>query len=76
MSIIQSALKAATFDLPIDPGLGFAYLLPFKNTQSGRHPKSVSLCWVTRATSSCASDAAYKNINVVDIPRGSLKMDR
>ena len=34
MTVIQSALKAATFDLPIDPGLGFAYLVPFRNKQA------------------------------------------
>lgn len=31
MSIIQAALKIATFDLPIEPSLGFAYIVPFKN---------------------------------------------
>lgn len=31
MSIIQSALKAATFDLPIEPSLGYAYIVPFRN---------------------------------------------
>ena len=31
MTVIQSALKAATFDLPIDQNLGYAYIVPFKN---------------------------------------------
>lgn len=31
MTVIQSALKAATFDLPVDPGLGYAYIVPFRN---------------------------------------------
>lgn len=31
MTVIQSALKAATYDLPIDPALGFAYIVPFNN---------------------------------------------
>lgn len=30
-SIITSALKAAALDLPIDPQLGMAYVMPFKN---------------------------------------------
>lgn len=30
-SIITSALKAAALDLPIDPALGMAYVMPFKN---------------------------------------------
>lgn len=31
-SIITSALKAAALDLPIDPALGMAYVMPFRNT--------------------------------------------
>ena len=34
ITIIQSALRAASYDLPIDPGLGFAYIVPFKNRQN------------------------------------------
>ena len=32
MSIVKEALRAAMYDLPIDAGLGFAYLLPSRNT--------------------------------------------
>ena len=32
MSVITAALKAAMYDLPIDPVLGFAYIIPSKNT--------------------------------------------
>lgn len=32
MSVITAALKAAMYDLPIDPSLGFAYIIPSKNT--------------------------------------------
>lgn len=32
MTVIQSALKAATFDLPIEPSLGYAYIVPFNNS--------------------------------------------
>ena len=39
MTVIQSALKAATYDLPIDASLGYAYIVPFKNKQpDGRRP--------------------------------------
>lgn len=31
MTVIQSSLKAAMFDLPIDQSLGYAYIVPFKN---------------------------------------------
>ena len=32
MTVIQAALKAATYDLPIDPALGYAYIVPFNNS--------------------------------------------
>lgn len=31
MSVIKSALQAASYDLPIDPVLGYAYIVPFNN---------------------------------------------
>lgn len=30
-TVIQAALRAASYDLPIDPGLGYAYILAFRN---------------------------------------------
>ena len=32
MSVVKSALQAASYDLPIDPALGFAYIVPFNNS--------------------------------------------
>ena len=31
MTIIQAGLRAAAYDLPVDPGLGYAYIVPFNN---------------------------------------------
>jgi iron(III) transport system permease protein len=31
MTVVQAALKAATFDLPIEPSLGYAYIVAFNN---------------------------------------------
>lgn len=36
MSVIQAALKAATLDLPIEPSLGFAYIVAFKNSKKDK----------------------------------------
>lgn len=41
-TIITSALKAASLDLPIDPALGMAYVMPFKNS------KKVGNEWVSK----------------------------
>lgn len=34
-SVIFSALKATALDLPLDPNLGMAYVIPYKNTKKG-----------------------------------------
>ena len=33
MTVIQAGLKAATFDLPIDQNLGYAYIVAFNNNK-------------------------------------------
>ena len=79
MTIIQSALKAATFDLPIDQNLGYAYIVPFKNskknedgTWSKRTEASFILGWKGMHQLALRT-GAYKTINVVDIREGELK---
>lgn len=79
MTVVQAALKAATFDLPVDQNLGYAYIVPFnKNfkTEDGQ--------WVQKAEANfilgwkgmhqlALRTGAYKIINVVDIREGELK---
>ena len=79
MTVIQSALKAATFDLPIDQNLGYAYIVPFKNSK-----KAADGSWVKKMEASfilgwkgmhqlALRTGAYKTINVMDIREGELK---
>ena len=79
MTVIQSALKAATFDLPIDQNLGYAYIVPFKTSK-----KTEDGSWVKRMEANfilgwkgmhqlALRTGAYKTINVVDIREGELK---
>lgn len=79
MTVIQSALKAATFDLPIDQNLGYAYIVPFKTSK-----KQEDGSWVKRMEANfilgwkgmhqlALRTGAYKTINVVDIREGELK---
>ena len=79
LTIIQSALKAATFDLPIDQNLGYAYIVPFKNskknadgTWSKKMEASFILGWKGMHQLALRT-GAYKTINVVDIREGELK---
>lgn len=79
LTVIQSALKAATFDLPIDQNLGYAYIVPFKNSK-----KTADGTWVKKTEATfmlgwkgmhqlALRTGAYKNINVIDIREGELK---
>lgn len=79
MTVIQSALKAASFDLPIDQNLGYAYIVPFKNNK-----KNADGTWTKKTEASfilgwkgmhqlALRTGAYKTINVVDVRDGELK---
>lgn len=78
MTVIQSALKAATYDLPIDPSLGYAYIVPFNNTvkkQDGTSEKRMEANFILGYKGMhqmALRTGAYKTINVLDIREGEL----
>ena len=79
MTIIQSALKAATYDMPIDPALGYAYIVPFKNRQKdgSSHMEASFIMGYKGQMQLALRTGAYSKINVVDIREGELtKYDR
>lgn len=79
LTVIQSALKAATFDLPIEPSLGYAYIVPFTNSK-----KTASGGWEKRTEANfiigyrgmiqlCLRTGAYSRIpDAVDVRDGEL----
>ena len=79
MTVVQSALKAASFDLPIDQNLGYAYIVPFNNkkTDAEGNTKKVMeasfiLGWKGMHQLALRT-GAYKTINVIDIREGELE---
>ncbi len=75
MTVIQSALKAATYDLPIDAALGYAYIVPFKNKQpdgSFRYEAAFILGYKGMHQLAMRT-GAYKTINVMDVREGELQ---
>ena len=79
MTVIQAGLKAATFDLPIDQNLGYAYIVPFNNSIKGndgqlhkRMEASFILGWKGMHQLALRT-GAYKTINVLDVREGELK---
>ena len=77
ITIIQSALKAATYDLPIDPALGYAYIVPFNNTikDGNTFTKRMEASFILGYKGMlqlAMRTGAYKKINVVEIREGEL----
>lgn len=76
MTVIQSALKAASFDLPVDQNLGYAYIVPFDNYKKDLGVKKTEASFILgwKGMHQLAiRTGAYKTINVVDIREGELK---
>lgn len=72
ITVIQSALKAAAYNLPIDKSLGFAYVVPFYNSKTGK--KEAQFIMGYRGMIQLANrTGAYQNLNVVDVREGELK---
>lgn len=79
MTIIQAALKAATYDLPIDPNLGYAYIMPFNNSiknADGSFSKRTEATFILGYKGMhqmALRTGVYKVINVLDVREGELK---
>lgn len=77
LSVVQAALKAATFDLPIDQNLGYAYIVPFNNkvkTEAGEEKRMEAtfiLGWKGMHQMALRS-GVYKTISVVDVREGEF----
>lgn len=78
-TVIQAALKAAIFDLPIGQELGYAYIIPFKSSY-----KDANGNWQNRTIAQfvmgykgmyqlALRSEAYKLINATDVREGELK---
>ena len=73
MTVIQSALKAATFDLPIEPSLGFAYIVPFKNNKNGGRTEAQFVPGYKGLLQLCLRTGAYSRVpDAVDVRQGEL----
>ena len=70
MSVIKSALQAASYDLPIDPALGYAYIVPFK--VKGKVTATFVIGY-KGMTQLCLRTGAYKIVpDAVDVREGEL----
>lgn len=72
MSLLQTGLKAATYDLPLGGDLGFAYPVAFYNTKKGGYECQFILGYKGLYQLAMRT-GAYAKINVCDIREGELK---
>lgn len=73
LTIIQACLKAATYDLPIDPNLGYAYIVPFNNTINGTKRMEATFIMGYKGMHQLACrSGVYQKINVLDVREGEL----
>lgn len=69
-SILKSAMVAATLDLPIDPNLGFSYLVPFTNKGVKEAQFQIGYKGFIQLA---MRTGQYKTINAIEIYEGEIK---
>jgi recombination protein RecT len=73
-SVIASAVVAATLDLPIDPNLGFAYIVPYNVKVNGEYVKKGQFQLGYKGFIQLAMRTGqYKTINAIEVYEGDIK---
>ncbi|MBW8350742.1 recombinase RecT [Bacillus sp. IITD106] len=72
MSIVSSAMVAATLDLPIDKNLGYAWIVPFYDSKKGHKAAQFQLGYKGYIQLALRT-GQYKAINVIEVREGELK---
>ena len=73
MSILTSAMIAATLDLPIDKNLGFAWLVPFRDWKDGNKQKAQFQLGYKGYIQLALRTGQYKNINATQVYEGEIR---
>lgn len=78
-SVLSSAITASSLDLPINPNLGFAYIVPYNNKKKDADGKAY---WVQEAQFQIGykgfiqlaqRSGQYRTINATDVREGEIK---
>jgi recombination protein RecT len=72
MSIVSSAMVAASLDLPIDKNLGYAWIVPFYDTKKGFKAAQFQLGYKGYIQLALRT-GQYKAMNVIEVREGELK---
>lgn len=71
MSVMYAAIKATALDLPLDPNLGFAYVIPYKNNKEGETDAQFQIGYKGFIQLAMRS-GQYRTINVRDVREGEI----
>lgn len=71
-SVVASAVVAATLDLPIDPNLGFAYIVPFNDNKNKRKVAQFQIGYKGFIQLAMRS-GQYKTINATEVFEHEIK---
>ena len=72
MSVIYAAIKATALDLPLDPSLGCAYVIPYKNNKLNRTDAQFQL-GAKGFVQLAIRSGQFKVLNVTDIREGEMQ---
>lgn len=72
LSVIYAGIKATALDLPLNPNLGFAYVIPYANRKSGITEAQFQIGYKGFIQLAIRS-GKYRTINVTEIKAGELK---
>lgn len=70
-SVIKAAITSAAMNLPINPNLGFAYIIPYKNNKSGGYEAQFQMGYKGFIQLAQRS-GQFKRINATDVREGEL----
>lgn len=73
MSIMTSAMIAATLDLPLDKNLGYAYIIPFKDYKDGNKQKGQFILGYKGYIQLAQRSGQYAALNAIPVYEGELK---
>lgn len=71
MQVLYAAIKATSLDLPLDPNLGYAYVIPYKNTRENKVDAQFQLGYKAFIQLAMRS-GQFQTINVRDVREGEV----
>ena len=71
LSVMYAGIRATTLDLPLDTNLGFAYVIPFKNTKENKYDAQFQIGYRGFIQLAMRS-GQFKTINVRDVKEGEV----